>query len=327
MSCPKTGPSRRGFMIGIAGLSFAVAVGREGFGYAATEAPDIAGTPFNPWVSIAPSGEISITAPATEMGQGSLTSLPLILAEELDADWSKVVAVPAPPLDKIYRSPAMVGVMLTAHSLSVQGYFTPLRTFGAQVRAVLLDNVARHWRVPLAELTTESSVVVHAKSGRRIGYGEIVAFAEIPEVAPDIKPESLKKSGDFRLIGHDVMRVELPTKVNGSAKYAIDVQTPGMVYGAVLRSPVEGGAPDKIDDAAAKAVDGVIDVVRLPYGVGVLAQTPWAAIDAKSALESGVTWQRNGTAWGFDSDKGLDAFAADARNLDMPTTVDWVKQG
>ncbi|MGC2784675.1 MAG: molybdopterin cofactor-binding domain-containing protein [Roseiarcus sp.] len=327
MSCPKTGFSRRGFMIGIAGLTFAVAVGRERLGHAATEAPDVSGTSFNPWVSIAPSGEISIMAPATEMGQGSLTSLPLILAEELDADWSKVVIVPAPPIDKIYGNPGFDHVMHTASSATVTGFFTELRTFGAQVRAVLLDNVAKQWNVPSAELSTEPSVVVHAKSGRRIGYGDIVAFAEIPTVAPEIKPESLKKTSDFRLIGHDVMRVELPTKVNGSATYAIDVQVPGMIYAAILRSPIYGGAPDKVDDAAAKAVAGVIDVVRLPYGVGVLAKTPWAAFDAKSALESGVTWQRSGKAWGFDSDKGLDAFAADARNLDMPTTVDWFKQG
>jgi isoquinoline 1-oxidoreductase subunit beta len=326
MACPKTGFSRRGFMIGIAGLTFAVAAGRERFGHAATEAPDVSGTPFNPWVSIAPSGEISIMAPATEMGNGSLTSLPLILAEELDADWSKVVIVPAPPIDKIYGNPGLWGVMLTAHSRAVTGYFTLLRTFGAQVRAVLLDNVAKQWNVPSAELSTEPSVVVHAKSGRRIGYGEIVAFAEIPAVAPDIKPEALKKTSDFRLIGHDVMRIELPTKVNGSAIYAIDVQVPGMIYGAILRSPVYGGAPDKVDEAAAKAVAGVIDVVRLPYGVGVLAKTPWAAFDAKSALESRVTWQRSGKAWGFDSNKGLDAFAADARDLKMPT-VDWYKQG
>ncbi len=207
------------------------------------------------------------------------------------------------------------------------GYFTLLRTFGAQVRSVLLDNVATHWNVPRAELSTEPSVVVHAKSDRRIGYGEIVAFAEIPAVAPEIKPEALKKTADFRLIGHDVMRIELPSKINGSAQYAIDVQVPGMIYGAVLRSPVEGGAPDQVDDAAAKAVIEVIDVVRLPYGVGVLAKTPWAAFNAKSALESGVTWQRSGKAWGFDSDKGLDAFAAAARDLGMPTTVDWYKLG
>jgi CO/xanthine dehydrogenase Mo-binding subunit len=193
-------------------------------------------------------------APATEMGQGSLTSLPLILAEELDADWSKVVIVPAPPIDKIYGNPGFGGVMHTASSATVTGYFTMLRTFAAQVRAVLLDNVAKQWNVPSAELSTEPSVVVHAKSGRRISYGDIVAFAEIPSVAPEIKPESLKKTSDFRLIGHDVMRVELPTKVNVSATYAIDVQVPGMIYGAVLRSPVQGGAPDKVDDAAAKAV-------------------------------------------------------------------------
>jgi isoquinoline 1-oxidoreductase subunit beta len=328
MAYPKTGFSRRGFMVGIGGLTFAVAVGPKRSEHAATEAPEaeVVGTPFNPWVSIAPSGEISIMAPATEMGQGSLTSLPLILADELDADWSKVVCVPAPPINKIYGNPAMFHVMLTAHSLSVQGYFTPLRIFGAQVRAVLLDNVAKHWNVPSAELSTEPSVVVHAKSGRRIGYGEIVAFAEIPAVAPDIKPESLKKYGDFRLIGHDVMRVELPTKVNGSAKYAIDLEVPGMIYGAVVRSPVLGGTPDTIDDTAAKAVAGVIDVVRLPYGAGVLAETPWAAFTAKSALEPGVTWRRTGKAWGFDSNKGLDEFAADACDLNKPT-VEWYKQG
>src|ERR1700740_1424707 len=163
MACLKTGFSRRGFMIGIAGLTFAVAVGRERFGHAATEAPDVSGTPFNPWVSIAPSGEISIMAPATEMGNGSLTSLPLILAEELDADWSKVVIVPAPPIDKIYGNPGLFGVMLMAHSLAVAGYLHLLCTFGAQVRAVLLDNVAKQWNVPVAELSREPSIVVHAK--------------------------------------------------------------------------------------------------------------------------------------------------------------------
>src|SRR5580698_5637417 len=197
MSWQKTGFSRRGFMIGIAGMTFAIAAGEGKFGNAATEAPDAAGTAFNPWVSIAVNGDISITAPATEMGQGSLTSLPLIVAEELDADWSKVVVVPAPPIDKIYGNPGFGGVMHTASSAAVTGFFTVLRTFGAQVRAVLLDNVAKQWDVPLAELSTEPSIVVHVKSGRRIGYGDIVAFFEIPAVATEIKPESLKKTSDF----------------------------------------------------------------------------------------------------------------------------------
>jgi isoquinoline 1-oxidoreductase beta subunit len=326
MPSPKS-LARRDFMIGIAGMTFAIVAGEEGSAAATTEAPVAAGTAFNPWVSISANGEISIIAPATEMGQGSLTALPLILAEELDADWSKVVIVPAPPIDKIYGNPGFGGVMHTASSATVTGFFTQLRTFGAQVRSVLFDNVAKHWNVPRTELSTEPSVVVHMKSGRRIGYGEIVAFAEIPPMAPEIRPEALKKTNEFRLIGHDVMRVELPTKINGSAKYAIDIQLPGMLYGAVLRSPVEGGAPDKVDDAAARAVDGVIDVVRLSYGVGVLARTPWTAFDAKSVLESGVTWQRSGKAWGFDSDKGLEAFATDARNLDIAASIDWFKQG
>ena len=120
------------------------------------------------------------------------------------------------------------------------------------------------------------------------------------------------------------MRVELPTKVNGSAKYSIDQQVPGMLYGAVIRAPVEGSAPDKINDAKAKAVSGVLDVVRLPYGVGVLAETAWAAFAGRQVLE--ITWTRHGQAWGFDSDKGMELFAAAARNPNTQAT-DWSKAG
>ncbi len=106
---------------------------------------------------------------------------------------------------------------------------------------MLLDNAARHWNVPFEELATLPGVVVHEKSGRRLTYGEIAAFAKVPATAPEITPDMLKKTSDFRLIGKDVMRVELPTKVNGTAQYSIDVQVPGMLYGAILRPPVEGG--------------------------------------------------------------------------------------
>src|SRR5207253_3329247 len=208
-------------------------------------------------------------SPATGMGQGSMTSLPRIIAEEFDADWAKVRIVPAPPIDAIYANPGF-GMMYTAGSNAVTAYFKPLRTFGAQVRRVLLDNAAGKWGVPVEELTTEPSVVVHAKSGRWLGYGEIATFAEVPASAPEIKPEELKKTSDFRLIGKDVMRIELPNKVNGSAKYSIDFSVPGMIYGAVVRSPVEGGTPDTFDEAKLKAVPGVISAVRLPYGIGVL---------------------------------------------------------
>ena len=287
--------SRRRFMIGAAGLSFAFLT-ESAPAFAATSAGASEGKALSPWVSIASDGTISIMAPATEMGQGSGTSLPLILAEELDADWDKVRIVPAPVIEKIYGNPAFGGMMYTAGSNAVKSYYMPLRTFGAQVRRVLLDNAAKHWNVPLAELTTEPSAVVHAKSNRRIGYGEIAAFAEAPAQAPEIKPSDLKPASSFRLIGNDVMRAELPNKVNGSAQYSIDVQVPGMIYGAVLRSPVEGGTPDTFDEAKIKNVAGVLDVVRLAYGVGILASTPWAAFDGKAEVERSIKWNRTGKA-------------------------------
>jgi len=317
--------SRRQVMIGAAGLSFALALDGP-LARAATLATERAGKALSPWVSIAPDGTITIMSAATEMGQGSMTSLPLIIAEELDADWSKVRIVPAPPIDAIYGNPGFGGMMYTAGSNAVRSYYAPLRMFGAQVRRVLIDNAAKHWGVPAAELTTEPSAVVHAKSGRRLGYGEIAAFAEVPANAPEIKREELKQPGQFRLIGKDVMRVELPGKVNGSTKYGIDVQLPDMLYATVLRAPVEGAAPERIDDAQAKAVKGVIKIVKLPYGVGVLAETPWAAFDARTMLVGAVTWSKTGKAWGFDSEQGLQALGATARDLNAGA-AEWFKAG
>src|SRR5437867_1715634 len=139
---PSASLSRRQVMIGVAGLSFAIAVGKGSPVAAAALATDRAGKALSPWVSIAPDGTITIMSAATEMGQGSLTSLPLIIAEELDADWSKVRIVPAPPIDQIYGNPGFGGMMYTAGSNAVTSYYTPLRILGAQVRRVLLDNAA-----------------------------------------------------------------------------------------------------------------------------------------------------------------------------------------
>ena len=319
--------SRRQVMTGAAGLTFAIALSRSDLAAAGVPAGEMHGKSLSPWVSIAPNGTISIMSPATEMGQGSMTSLPLIFAEELDADWSEVRVVPAPAIEKIFGNPGFGGVMYTAGSNAVTSYFKPLRTFGAQVRRVLLDNAARKWGVPVEELTTEPSAVLHGKSGRRLGYGEIAAFAEVPAVAPEIRPDELKKTSEFRLIRKDVMRVELPNKVNGSATYSIDIEVPGMIYGAVVRSPVEGGTPDKFEQAKVAAIPGVISAVRLPYGIGVLAETAWAAFAGKAAVEQTITWNRTGKAWGFEGDQGMEAFAADARNISVPVTNDWFKQG
>ena len=316
--------SRRQVMIGAASLSFAIALG--GRTDAAVIADERSGPALSPWVSIAPDGTITIMSAATEMGQGSMTSLPLIIAEELDADWDKVKIVPAPVDEKIYGNPGFGGMMYTAGSNAVTSYYKNLRLFGAQARRVLLDNAAKKLGVPVEELSTEPSIVVHARSGRKFTYGEIAAFAEVPLQAPEVKPDELKKPADFRLISKDVMRAELPHKVNGSAQYAIDVQVPGMLYGAVVRAPVEGAAPEKFVEAKVMAVKGVLKVVKLPYGVGVIAETPWAAFSARHAIERSVTWTMAGIAPGFDSETGIETFAAAARDPNSKA-ADWFKLG
>jgi len=316
--------SRRQVMIGAAGLSFAIAL--RGHADGATIASERTGTALSPWVSIAPDGTVTIMSAATEMGQGSMTSLPLIIAEELDADWDKVRIVPAPVNEAIYGNPGFGGMMYTAGSNAVTSYYKNLRTFGAQVRRVLLDNAAKQLGVPVAELTTGPGVVVHARSGRKLSYGAIAEKAEIPAQAPEIKPEDLKKPAQFRLIGKDVIRTELPRKVNGSAQYSIDVQVPGMLYAGVLRAPVEGAKAESFDAARVTAIKGVVKAVTLPTGVGVVAETPWAAFAGRNVVESTVRWSKDGKAWGFDSDKGLQVFAAAARDPNAQAT-DWFKLG
>lgn len=319
--------SRRQMMIGAAGLSFAFALdGVLPASAAETASADASTKALSPWVSIAADGRIFIMSPAVEMGQGSMTSLPRVLAEELDADWDKVRVVPAPPIDEIYGNPGWGGIIYTANSNAVTSYFSPLRRFGAQVRRVLLDNAAQKWGVPVSELSTEPSTVVHAKSGRRLSYGEIATFATIPAEVPEIRSEDLKKTSEFRLIGHDTPRVDLPSKISGGARYAIDVQAPGMLYATVLRAPVEGAAPDRIEDATAARVSGVVSVVRLPYGVGILADTPWAAFNGRRKLVGNVSWTRQGKAWGFDSDRAAGEFATASRDLSAPSS-EWSKRG
>jgi len=280
--------TRREFMVGAAGLTFTVLVDgcaamrteERSAGAALASAPAGGAKAVNAWASLAQDGTVYIVNPAVEMGQGSQTAIPLIIAEEMDADWSRVVIVPAAPDDKIYGNPGFRGLMYTAGSATVTGYWDVARTFGAQVRRVVMENAARKWDVPLAELSTEPSTVVHAKTGRRLSYGEIAAFAQVPAAAPTIRLEELKKPEQYRLIGKDVMRVELPTKVNGTAQYSIDVQLPGMLYGAVLRGPVEGTSPLTIDDAQARAVAGVVRIVPSARSRAWCASCPWPSASA-----------------------------------------------
>jgi isoquinoline 1-oxidoreductase beta subunit len=295
-----------------AGLTFALTLAADPG--ALTGEAMAAEAPYAPtaWLTIGTDGTITIVSPAAEMGQGSFTSLPLILAEELDADWSKVKMIQPPTWDgKKWGNPDYGGGFQTTSSFAVWGYFKPLRIAGAQARRVLLDAVAAKWGVPAGELSTEPSVVVHKASGRRIGYGEIAAFAKAPAELPKIDDKDLKPTSSFRLIGKDVPRVEVPLKVTGAAQFGIDAQVPGMVYAAVVQPPYHGGAPVTVDDAAARQVPGVTDVVRFANGIGVIGTTVEATQAAKKLLK--VTWsEAKGAA--HDSERALEEFAAIARD-------------
>ncbi|MEA2905439.1 MAG: isoquinoline 1-oxidoreductase subunit beta [Alphaproteobacteria bacterium] len=295
-----------------AGLTFALTLAADPRAILAEAAA--ADGAFSPtvWVSIATDGAITIVSPAAEMGQGTFTTLPAILAEELDADWSKVkLVIPPAWEEKKYGNPVYGGSFQTSASASVHGYFKSLRVAGAQARRVLLDAVAAKWNVPVAELTTEPSVVVHKASGRRMSYGEVAGFAQAPAELPKIEDKDLKAPANFRLIGKDVARVELPTKVTGAAKYAMDVQVPGMVYAAVLQSPYPGGAPQTVDDTAARRVAGITDVLRLPDGVAVIGASVEGTQAAKNLLK--VTWS-DAPGASHDSERALGELAAAGRD-------------
>ncbi|HEY6256736.1 MAG TPA: molybdopterin cofactor-binding domain-containing protein [Xanthobacteraceae bacterium] len=304
--------NRRDFLASAAGLTLALTIAPERF-TGMDEA--MADTPLSPnaWLTISPDGAITVVSPAAEMGQGTFTTIPAIIAEELDADWSKVKPIFPPTWDeKKYGNPEYGMNFQTSASASIRGYFKPARLAGAQARRVLLDAVAAKWNVPVGELSTEPSTVVHKTSGRRIGYGEIAAFARAPAELPKIEEKDLKDPASFRLIGQHVPRVEVPLKVTGAAKYGMDVQVPGMVYAAVLQSPYPGGSPETVDDKAARQVPGITDVVKLPEGVGVIGNTVEGTQAAKNLLK--VTWSSNAIGAHLDSERALEEFAAIGRD-------------
>jgi isoquinoline 1-oxidoreductase subunit beta len=307
---PTTDISRRDFLAAT-GLTLALTVAPDlaFVSEAAAEAPLSA----NLWVTIATDGTVTIVSPAAEMGQGTFTTLPAVIADELDADWAKVKPVFPPEWTETkYGNPGYDNFAFqTSASFAVRGYFKAMRIAGAQARRVLIDAVAAKWGVPASELSTEPSVVVHKASNRRIAYGEIAAFAKAPAELPKIVDADLKKPADFRYIGKDLPRVEVPLKVTGAAKYGMDVQVPGMVYAAVLQSPYPGGSPESVDDARARQVKGITDIVKLPEGVGIVGTTVEATQAAKNLLK--VKWS-DAPGARHDSERALEEFAAVGRD-------------
>jgi isoquinoline 1-oxidoreductase subunit beta len=310
----RTPLSRRGFLGGAAGLTFALSVPGALFARPdAARAADAASHAIGAWVTIGQDSAITLAVPAAEMGQGSLTGLAMILAEELDADWAKVTITYPPVVPSIFGNPMFGGMMVTYGSGSVRGYWDKIRLQAAAVRRVLMQAAADQWQVPLAELTTEPSVVVHAASKRTLSYGEIAAFAQVPATMPTVDKSALKRMADYRILGTAIPRIDIPAKTTGAAKFAIDVQVPGMVYATVLRAPVEDSGPDHVDDGAALAVPGVLKIVKLQHSVGIVADSVEAAFAGRDALK--VSWTAM-PADSYSSADGMKEFLARAAKLD-----------
>jgi isoquinoline 1-oxidoreductase beta subunit len=317
--------SRRGFLSGSAGLTFALSLPEflVAKPEAAIAAADTEAKAIGAWVTIAADGAIGIANPASEMGQGSFTGLAMIFAEELDADWARVTPYTPPPIASIYGNPAFGGAIITVGSQSVRGYWDKIRLQAAAIRRVLMQAAADEWNAPLAELHTEPSVVVHGATNRRLSYGEIAAFATVPATLPTIDKSELKKTADYRIIGKTAPRFDLPGKVTGAALYAIDVQVPNMVYATVLRCPVDGAAPDHVDDSAALATPGILKVLPMKDAVGVVGESVEAVFAGRDALK--VTWSSL-AADSYSSVAGKKDFLARSAKLDDKGAA-YVSQG
>lgn len=236
--------------------------------------------PLNAFVQVSADGTVSIWVAKTDMGQGVRTSLPMIVAEELDADWDSVRVVQAD------AHPDKYGRMMTVGSSSVRrGAWMGLRRAGASARHMLVAAAAARWGVDPAECRTEMGSVVHPASARQLTYGEL---AEHAAAMPVPEAPALKDPSEFKLIGTSMKQLDTPLKVRGEATFGIDVRVPGMLFGTVVHSPVFGGTLGSFDATEALAVDGVRQVVEISSGVAVVADNTWAAFQGAAKLD--ITW-------------------------------------
>jgi isoquinoline 1-oxidoreductase beta subunit len=284
------GLSRRGFLqtSAVAGGGLAVGANLAGLSVEAFAAGTIH-TP-NAWVHIADDNTITLISARSEMGQGVYTSMPMLIAEELNVDVRTVKVVIAPPNTKLYGNALLGGPQLTGGSTSVRDGWEKLRTAGAQVREMLLSAAATRWNVDRASLKADNGVVT-GPGGKKATYGQLAADASKLPVPEKV---ALRDPGEFRIVGKRTKRLDTPAKVNGTAEFGIDVKLPGMVYASLEQCPVIGGTVKSFDAAKAKSMPGVIDVVQIPDGVAVVADTYWHAKKAREALV--VQWDEGAGA-------------------------------
>ena len=248
-----------------------------------------AAAPFAPnaFIRVGADDLVTILVGQSEMGQGVLTSLPMIVAEELEADWKKVRFESA-LADPAYFNP-LWGAQGTGGSTSVRAFWEPLQKAGAAAREMLIAAAAQTWGVDKSTCRAENGAIVHPPSGRRLTYGALVETAAKLPVPKDVP---LKQPKDFRVIGKRTKRLDTADKSSGRAGFGIDVRVPGMLHAVVARCPVFGGKVAKFD--AAKALPGVRHVVPIESGVAIVAESTWAAMEGRRALE--ITWDEGPNA-------------------------------
>ena len=283
-SATEAGPSRR------AVLTAGLAVGGGlllGFRLALRGArAEAAGGIFAPdaFIRVSPSGQVTVIVPFVEMGQGTYTSVPMLVAEELEVGLDQIQVEHAPSDEKRYTHPIWKG-QLTGGSGSIRGAYQPMRRAGAAARMMLISAAARSWGVDAETCRAERGWVIHPPSGRRMTYGSLASTAARIPVPEQVV---LKDPKDFKLIGTPAKRLDTPDKVNGRAKFGIDVRVPGMRIAAVASCPVFGGKLAAVEDAGARAIRGVQQVVRIEDAVAVVADHTWAARKGLAALR--ITW-------------------------------------
>lgn len=268
------------------------------------------------WVRISEDGQVTIYNPAAEMGQGSMTSLPAIFAEEMDADWNLVKVEFSPQESAVYGSDGWGPngkVMLSAGSKVTNGYYSIMRKAGAQARKILMYTAAKHWEVPIEAITTKSGAVLNLAQKKELGYGELIPFLEIPEYMPEIEERELKDPSDYRLVGKDLFRTDIPAKVTGSAQFAIDVRLPLMVYGVLERGSIHGAVPTLENEAEILEMDGILKIVPFDYAIGLIATTLEQALAAKKNLK--ISWGK-ALASDFNSEE---VFRKYGKIADQPT--------
>jgi isoquinoline 1-oxidoreductase subunit beta len=238
----------------------------------------------NAFIRITPDNQVTVVCAQSEMGQGVLTAIPMLVAEELEADWSKI-RVEQAPANPAFGNPAFNGLQATGGSASVRGFWEPMRKAGATAREMLIGAAAETWKVDRTECHAEKGMVLH-KSGKKLSYGQL---AEAAAKQPAPANVALKDPKNFKIVGKPAKRLDTPLKVNGKAVYGMDVRLPGMLTAVVARAPVTGAKVASFNADKAKAMPGVKHVVQIGSGVAVVADSYWNAKKGRDALE--VKWE------------------------------------